>query len=115
MYPYGREIYGYLHHETVLGCQSFSISSVMSNIDLPYFILLEEGECSARMKAHNTEKAGGAILIIYKNLDPLDDELLNINDMTQITINIPTLVISNEDGENLKKIIRQNGDFKMKF
>ena len=43
-------------------------------------------------------KANGSLVIIYKNTDPLDDALLNVNDLPNMFINIPTLIISNEDG-----------------
>lgn len=60
-------------------------------------------------------KANGSLVIIYKNKDPLDDALLNVNDLPNMFIEIPTLIISNEDGQNLIQMLNRKGMIKMRF
>lgn len=105
-YPYGRQIFGNSVVEESLGCSSFELPA--SDNSLPNFVLLKEGSCSAKMKAKNTMRANGALLIIYKNMDPLDDELLNVNDLPTQQITIPVIIISNADGLKLSELIRNN-------
>lgn len=67
LYPFGREIMGQLMVEKSLGCRSFKMDNSTRDPNMPVFIMLQEGECSARLKANNAEKSGADVLIIYKN------------------------------------------------
>jgi hypothetical protein len=70
--------------------------------DISPFVLVNRGSCSFVTKARNVQKWGGRIAVIINN-KAIDspDRIIMIDDGTGADIQIPTVLISRESGDNL--------------
>ncbi len=68
-------------------------------------LLMDEGECNAKLKALNAEKAGAKMLVIIQEKE---GTLMEQNhDMTGMMVEIPTVTVDKAQGEKLKSLISQ--------
>lgn len=94
------------------------INFTQFEIDQQPIVLLDHGNCSTWQKLRNVEKAGGryAIFISDKNLEKGVLDYLDNHDPTgNENINIPGLVISKSDGEELRRFFHQKRLFSLKI
>ena len=82
IYPFGREMGGVLKVLNTQGCEALNVSEYRALENMPSFILVEEGECSTKVKIDNAIKEGGNLMIVYKNLNSKDDQLLEFDNST---------------------------------
>ena len=69
-------------------------------------VLVDRGNCSFIRKTRNIEEIGGALALVVNNKENQNpEEITMIDDGTGTTVAIPTILISKEDGEQIKQAI----------
>lgn len=76
--------------------------------DFSPIVIVDRGNCTFVRKSKNVQQLGGALALIVNNEPNRDPEdVIMIDDGTGNNIVIPTILISKEDGDNLKKAIKE--------
>jgi hypothetical protein len=73
----------------------------------PYFVLGERGDCKFTTKALNAQKSGAKLAVI-EDLPTSKEGIIMANDGYGFLVEIPSIFISNENGEKLKDLIRKH-------
>jgi len=69
-------------------------------------IMVDRGNCTFVTKTRNVQKLGGSLaLIINNNQDESLEDIIMVDDGTASDIFIPTVLISKQDGEKIKKYL----------
>jgi hypothetical protein len=112
--PYGQSFVGnlYYNESNPLGCAKDSLFTdfdfdVSNRLAHSTFVLVERGECTFVTKTRNIAREGGQMAIIIDNSgkDSVQDIIMS-DDGTGSGIRIPSILISQKDGEILKKILK---------
>ena len=118
--PYGYNLVGSLYYDNValtnndvsLGCDnSFTLGmrlNVTADIDESPIILLDRGDCSFVNKVTNAENYGAQAVLVVNNDNEDVDELVMADDGNGKYVNIPSELISQSDGQKLKKFMKEN-------
>lgn len=77
-FPYGRILYGYLHHETQDGCSSFEIQTPLNPKDISFFLIMESGNCEISLKAYNAQRADAELIMIITD-EKIDKKMMQNN------------------------------------
>jgi minor extracellular serine protease Vpr len=80
-----------------LGCSSFSSGRLSGSI-----ALIQRGTCTFATKVGNASAAGAKAVIVYNNVSP------GMISMSVGSANIPAVMISQSDGQSLKRFIDSN-------
>ena len=114
-FPFGRELYGKLVYTKETGCTTFNIKDVQKQ-DFPYITLLDSGACDIRLKTYNAQNAGAELVIIVRKKDEnLQDMVDSADSQLSLTVDIPTLIVTQDIGDKLKSLIKTMGAIKLKF
>jgi hypothetical protein len=70
--------------------------------------MVDRGSCTFVTKARNVQRIGGALALIVNNKQEDLDKVLMSDDGTGADIFIPTIMISQEDGDKIKEFFRKN-------
>jgi len=70
--------------------------------------LVERGECSFVTKVRNIEKAGGSLAVIIDNSGYDVKDIIMSDDGTGAGIRIPSMLISERDGNILKEFLTKS-------
>lgn len=74
--------------------------------DFSPIVLVDRGNCSFIRKTKNVQEIGGAVTLIADYRDNANPEnIIMIDDGTGLSVAIPTIMISKEDGKILKNAI----------
>jgi hypothetical protein len=113
--PYGQFIIGRLYYdinnqETDYACRPLTGIRIEpeARIDRHPIVMVDRGSCSFVTKARNVEKIGGALALVVNNKQEDLDQVLMADDGTGADIFIPTIMISQEDGDKIKEFFRKN-------
>lgn len=83
------------------GCTAIPAGSLSGKIGL-----IERGNCNFTVKVKNAQNAGATAVIIYN--DSANGDAIGNMSGTDATINIPSVLISNTEGEYIKTLISVN-------
>jgi hypothetical protein len=78
-------------------------------------VLIKRGDCHFVKKVENAEKMGAKLAIIMDNMPENVGYLTMKDDGTGYRVKIPSILISIEDGEALRKISQNNLTMKITF
>lgn len=114
--PYGLQTLGHFYYDfenkdAEMACNGVKGLNLEKNDflnDYNPFLLVDRGTCSFVTKARNAQKIGAKALIIINNKEEDINDVYMMDDGTGKDINIPTLLISKEDGDKLKKFFKEN-------
>ena len=67
------------------------------------FVLIKRGGCKFTKKILNAQKRGADMVIIYDNVKTLSPTVIMANDGHGHLVDIPSIFISNDDGERIKQ------------
>ena len=94
------------------GCHSFSdiILDPEGDPDSEFtpIVLLSRGNCSFVRKSKNVQELGGALALITDIHTQDPETVIMVDDGTGASIVIPTILISKEDGETIKKAVKDS-------
>jgi hypothetical protein len=76
-------------------------------------IMVDRGNCSFVKKTKNVQRAGGQAAIIVNNFEGPVDDIIMGDDGTGREIFIPSILISKEDGDILKKYLKKSQEIKI--
>lgn len=83
------------------GCTTIPAGSLAGKIGL-----VERGTCNFTVKVKNVQLAGGSAAIIYNNL--ANGDVVGNMSGTDATVTIPSVLISNTEGEYIKSLLSAN-------
>lgn len=123
--PYGNQIPGKLYYDLQntdddYACKELSMQmpkkkggNLLGMHGEMNFLMLDRGNCTFVMKARNAQNAGAQVLIIANNKKEDIDMLYMVDDGTGRDISIPTVMISFDDAEFIKNLMKNSKDVKL--
>jgi hypothetical protein len=109
--PYGKTFIGriYYNESNPTGCKKGNFTADFSgdpdDVLTPIF-LVDRSDCTFVTKVRNIEKAGGSLAVIINDEKKGDiTDIVMSDDGTGTGINIPSMIISYEDGKKLKDFL----------
>lgn len=90
------------------GCKEFEEQHFTPDYDgdiTPFFLVWRGGGCSFVKKVRNLENIGVALAIIMDNTDENIDQLIMSDDGTGGGIKIPSMIITQKDGQKITKFL----------
>lgn len=115
--PYGFSIVGNIYYKPDsnginTGCNDTNFSKYdefMYSIDDVPVYMLDRGDCTFVKKVENAELNGALAVIIVDNVEEkITDKVMMADDGKGNNITIPAILISNHDGNTIKKYLTQN-------
>ena len=114
--PYGFLFTGQLYYdlsdkEDDYACKPLNKihENFLNKVDRFPIIMVDRGNCSFVTKSRNVQNLGGSLALIVNNRDDENVEnVLMMDDGTGSDIYIPTILISKNDGEKLKRFMIDN-------
>lgn len=98
------------------GCSSFHLNKDLRESEFSIFMVLKAGGCNLKLKAINAERAGAHLLIVTTDSETVSTQLLSdVNAMSHVTSDIPTLLIANAEIELLTKNYLKSKQILLKF
>jgi len=117
-FPYGFKFSGKLFYdlddkEDDYACKDMNKSHENYEEKLGEFpiIMVDRGNCTFVTKSRNVQKLGASLaLIINNNPNENINDIIMVDDGTASDIYIPTVLISKEDGDKIKKYLAQEAN-----
>lgn len=109
-YTIGRLYYDINHKETDYGCKPLLSINIKPEVEPDRYpiIMVDRGNCTFVTKTRNVQNVGGHLAIIVNNNDTPLEQIIMVDDGTARDISIPSVLISQSDGEMIKSFIREN-------
>ena len=79
-------------------------------LNMPYFLIGERGTCKFTTKALNAQKSGASLAIIEDTNNSESGRIVMANDGFGFQVDIPSIFISYDSGEKLKRLINESND-----
>lgn len=111
--PYGYYITGRIHYDLDnqdidFACKPITTINIDNDKDFDPIIMVDRGNCTFVTKARNVQKLGGRLALIVDNKEEDINRIFMVDDGTGQDIYIQAVLISQKDGERIKKFIREN-------
>lgn len=90
------------------GCSPFTSKLEKYSVESPPIVLVDRGNCTFVTKARNVQHAGGSMVLLVNNEPRPVNFIIMIDDGTAFDIQIPVVLISQENGRKLKNFIKNN-------
>jgi len=118
--PYGVSMYGKILYDidntdAEMACKPITTINVLSafsyGFDTYPIVMVDRGSCSFVTKTRNAQQIGAKALIIINNNDDDINNIYAIDDGTGEDISIPSMIISQKDGQILKDYLKKKPQF----
>lgn len=93
-------------------CSPFTSKFENYSVESPPIVLVDRGNCTFVTKARNVQHAGGSVVLLVNNEPRPVSYILMIDDGTAFDIQIPVVLISQDDGRKIKNFIKNNANNK---